>query len=130
MINKEDITFEFYNRATGLFFYWTLGKVCYQASVNSLVTTDRVLYNNYSRKWNVWCYEFCPVAIKRPHHFSKERILTTRRRKQRYIFKVTVYLFLPSDSSFGDLFLNIFVIRTVKDNSITPLKDYVLGLQD
>lgn len=127
---KKIITFEFYNRATGLFFYGINGKVLYPASVNSLVTTDRVLYIHYSRKRDVWCYEFYPVPVKRPHFSSKKRRSTTRRRKLRYIFKVTVYLFLPSDSSIGDLFLNIFVIRTVKDNSITPLKDYVLGLQD
>lgn len=70
---KEDITFEFYNRATGLFFYGFIGKVLYPASVNSLVTTDRVLYIHYSRKRDVWCYEFYPVPVKRPHFSSKKR---------------------------------------------------------
>lgn len=127
---KEVITFKFYNRATGLYFFWTIGIVFYPASVKSLITTDSVFYYQHSRKRNVWCYELCPVAVKRLHVPNNERPWTVWRRKQRYIFKVIVYLFLPSDTSVKDLFLYIFIIRTVKGNSITLFKDYVLSRQD
>lgn len=127
---NEIVTFKIYKRATGLKSYWHLGKIFYPASVKSLITTDRVFYYQHSRKRNVWCYELCPVAVKRLHVPNNERPWTVRRRKQRYIFKVIVYLFLPSDTSVKDLFLYIFIIRTVKGNSITLFKDYVLSLQD
>lgn len=101
----------------------------YPASVNSLVTTDRVLYNHYSRKRDVWCYKLCPVVVKRLHFIGNVRPITTRRRKQRYIFKYIAYQFLPFDGSVSDVFSVYFKIGTVKNNAIAILKNYVLSLQ-
>lgn len=125
----EVITFKFYIRVTGLYFFWALGIISYPASVNSLIATDRVFYNQHSRKRNVWCDEFCPVAVKRLHVPNNERAWTTRRRKQCYILNGIAYQFLPSDIYGKDVFNAIFMIGTVKNNDIALLEDYVLSLQ-